>query len=94
MTERRRSSRSLCAGEVLLFSGDDKGLPIRGVLCDISEQGFRATHDGLQLSAGQLVRFKRARIEGTAALIWTRVLGSKAESGFLVIEMHSCATNA
>ena len=94
MVERRRSLRSPCEGELLLFSDDSRDAPIRGLLCDISEQGFRATHDGLRLSAGQLLRFKHGKIEGTAALIWTRVLGKKAESGFLVIEMYSCASKS
>ena len=94
MVERRRSLRSPCEGELLLFADPSRDVPIRGVLCDTSEEGFRATHDGLQLSAGQLVRFKHGKIEGTAALIWTRVVGKKAESGFLVIEMYSFASKS
>lgn len=89
MIERRRSSRSLCGGELLLYSGSDRDVPIRGLLCDISDEGFRATHDNVQLSAGQLVRFQHAHGEGTATLIWTRIVGKKAESGFFVTEIHA-----
>ncbi len=92
--ERRRSSRNLCAGDVFLFlfSDDNPDVPIRGALCDISEEGFRARHDGLRLSAGQLVRFQHPLGEGTATLIWTRVVGKEAESGFFVVELHSCTS--
>ncbi len=90
--ERRRSSRSLCAGDVFLFPDDSADVPIRGALCDISEEGFRARHNGLRLSAGQLVRFQHALGEGTATLIWTRVVGKEAESGFFVVELHSCTS--
>src|SRR2546425_11678772 len=79
--ERRRGSRRLCAVEVLLTSEEDPSVEIQGVLRDISVDGFRATHKGVELSAGQRVRFKHPHGEGTATMIWTRVLGAEAESG-------------
>ena len=92
--ERRRSSRRLFAGDVFLFADDNPDVPIRGAFCDISEEGFRARHNGLRLSAGQLVRFQHPLGEGTATLIWTRVVGNEAESGFFVVEFHSCTEKA
>jgi hypothetical protein len=84
--ERRSASRYPCAGEVVLSSADEPILEIRGVLCDVSAEGFRATHHDLGLGAGQRVRFKHPFAEGTATVMWTQVLGKKAQSGFLVSE--------
>jgi hypothetical protein len=84
--ERRRTFRYPCEGEVLLCSPDEPRLEIRGVLSDVSAEGFRATHHGVGLSAGQRVQFRHAFDEGTATVMWTQVLGHKAQSGFLVGE--------
>jgi len=40
----------------------------------------------LGLCAGQRVRFRHPYDEGTATVMWTQVLGQKAESGFLIGE--------
>jgi len=37
------------------------------------------------LSAGQRVQFRHPFDGGTAIVMWTQVLGQKAESGFLVV---------
>ena len=93
LIERRRSSRHLCAGEVLFASEEDPGIEIQGVLRDISEEGFCATHKGVGLSAGQRVRFRHPHGEGSATLMWTRVLGAEAESGFLIGETQAETQN-
>lgn len=85
-TERRRTSRYPSEGEVLLCSFDAPLSAIRGVLSDVSAEGFRATHYGVGLSAGQRVQFRHPFDEGAATVMWTQVIGQKAESGFLVVE--------
>ncbi len=84
-TERRRTSRYPSEGEVLLCSFDAPLSAIRGVLSDVSAEGFRATHYRVGLSAGQRVQFRHPFDGGTAIVMWTQVLGQKAESGFLVV---------
>lgn len=82
----RRSARRRCADEVVLFSVDEPLVEICGILRDISAEGFRAVHHWLELCAGQRVRFRHPYNEGTATVMWTQVLGQKAESGFLIGE--------
>ncbi len=84
LIERRWSARLYRAGEVVLISDEDPFLEIRGVLCDLSEDGFRAAHQGVRLGAGQQVHFTHPFAQGVATLMWTRVVGKKVESGFLV----------
>jgi hypothetical protein len=38
------------------------------------------------LNAGQRVQFRHPFDEGAATVMWTQVIGQKAESGFLVVE--------
>lgn len=70
----------------MLFFVDGPLVEIYGILCDISAEGFRAVHHCLGLCAGQRVRFRHPYDEGTATVMWTQVLGQKAESGFLIGE--------
>jgi hypothetical protein len=83
-TERRRSIRRPCADEIVMLFVDESPGEMAGLLHDVSAEGFRATHHWLALSAGRKVRFKHSYDEGLATVMWTKVWGQKAESGFLV----------
>ncbi len=84
LIDERRRPRRPCSGEVLLLCDAHPVSEIRGILCDISEEGFRVAHHCAELSAGQQVRFTHPFAQGVATLMWTRVLGENVESGFLV----------
>ena len=84
--ERRRETRNPARGEVSLFLDDPKPLEIRGRLFDCSDHGFRAAHDRTALCAGQEVRFRHARANGRARVVWNRILAEHVESGFLILD--------
>jgi hypothetical protein len=88
--EQRAEPRHSARGEVW-FAFDDGGsakgaTEIRGKLLDRSTSGFRAEHDCTLLTSGQAVRFRLAPSrEGRARVIWTRILGDRVETGFLIL---------
>ena len=83
---RRREPRFPAAGEVQLVAEELPGVEICARLLDVSQGGFRATHDCLFLCSGQQVSFRDRCRQGKARLIWTRVVGKCVESGFLILE--------
>jgi hypothetical protein len=88
--EQRRDVR-LAAGGEIRFRLDDRGsdVPARDVegrLLDRSAGGFRAEHDCRELGCGQIVRYRsKASGKGRARVVWTRILGDRVESGFLIL---------
>ena len=88
--EQRREARREAGGGVR-FSFQELGTKlgskeVRGTLLDRSAKGFRAQHDCAELTAGQVVRFRLgAASRGKAQVIWTRILGDRVESGFLIL---------
>jgi hypothetical protein len=88
--EQRREPRRATSGEVR-FSFSEGGSKlgsreVRGQLIDSSASGFRAEHDCAELTCGQIVRFRlRAASKGKARVVWTRILGGRVETGFLIL---------
>jgi len=56
-----------------------------GELVDVSSSGFRAAHRLADLDKGQEILFRHGRGSGHAKVMWTRIVGGEAESGFLVL---------
>lgn len=84
--ERRRASRTPSDGDVILVLASPKRIELRARLLDTSRSGFRAAHTYPELSAGIEVGFSHHGAAGRARVIWTRILGEQAESGFLILE--------
>jgi hypothetical protein len=83
--EKRRETRRPAGGGLTLTFNDDPGSPIEGALVDISLHGFRAAHHHTGLVTGQEVHYSHSGGRGRARVMWTRILGSSVESGFLVL---------
>ena len=89
--EQRAEPRHVAQGEVWFAfekNGAIKGCSteIRGKLLDRSIRGFRAEHDCTELTSGQAVRFLLTpSAEGQARVVWTRILGNRVETGFLIL---------
>jgi hypothetical protein len=81
---RRKHERHPAQGSVRFFS-DGLAEDISGEMLDISESGFRASHNYPALSGGEVVRFQHASREGRAKVVWTRIVSGRAESGFLFV---------
>ena len=86
VVERRKSERRRAGNEVVLFVEDPDPIEVRGRLMDISIGGFRATHRYAALRAGQQVSFRHPFGEGTAQVMWNRVVENHVESGFRILE--------
>ena len=87
--EQRREPRRAAEGEVRFQFG--AGMPesdageVRAKLLDSSAGGFRAQHDCSRLTCGQIVEFRLMASSGLARVVWTRILGDRVESGFLIL---------
>jgi hypothetical protein len=82
--EKRREVRRAADGAVHVSYSDPHAQEIQGRLLDVSASGFRMAHGCASLSAGQLVEFSHSDVNGRARVIWTRVVGERVETGFLV----------
>lgn len=84
--ERRRNPRREARGVIVLkiLRSDLCAAPIRAFLKDLSASGFRASHTSKELCSGQEVAFCHDAAEGLARVVWTRIVGQKVESGFLI----------
>jgi len=56
---------------------------------DLAKSGFRAQHHLPALRPGHVVEFEFAGGNGRARVVWTRVLGDRVESGFLILAEDS-----
>ncbi len=83
--ERRRRERQAAKGEVVFFFEDPEPVEIGGRLIDLSTTGFRASHQYTALRAGQVVSFHHSFAQGFAQVVWNRVVGNVAESGFQIL---------
>ncbi len=93
MIERRKKERRPAEGEVVLFSGLPTPVEIRGHLADVSHGGFRAIHKDKTICPGGLFNFRHAFAEGSAQLIWTRIVGDHVESGFRILRKTGRRSN-
>lgn len=83
--EKRREQRRQASGMVRIRFSDPQPREIAGRLLDVSENGFRMTHDFRSLPAGQVVEFSHVEARGRARVIWNRIVEQSVETGFLVV---------
>lgn len=83
--ERRREPRFPASGEVRLFFADPLPLEVKGRLLDMSQSGFRAAHGFPGFQTGQSLHFRHEKGQGTARVMWNRILPEHIETGFLVL---------
>ena len=51
---------------------------------DVSPSGFRVAHGYRGFSVGDRVLFRHSSSAGAARVVWNRIAGTAAETGFLV----------
>jgi hypothetical protein len=83
--DRRREPRNPAFGRGCFARRDAAPELVPFDVVDTSDSGFRARHRCLQLAAGDVVTFRHGGAAGSARVIWTRVLGMRAETGFLIV---------
>jgi hypothetical protein len=83
--ERRKEDRLPQSGAIEISFEDPNPVMIRADLIEISDQGFRATHDSKALAPGLEIQYAREGSSGTARVIWTHVLEGRCVSGFLIL---------
>jgi hypothetical protein len=86
VVEERSEDRRPAEGEIWFELGGPGPLEIRGRLVDSSSKGFRASHSEMALSAGERVFFCHAHGEGSAVVIWNRIMARHVETGFLIVD--------
>lgn len=84
-SDRRKEDRAPAKGIVTLILFDQGRKELGARLLDQSRGGFRASHKYPELSAGAEVDFSYEEASGRARVVWTRILGEQAESGFLIL---------
>jgi hypothetical protein len=84
--ERRRHPRRSVSEAVLLKRTGSEPVDIHAHLLDISEGGFRASHDCANLRPGDEVMFHSPLAEGAGRVVWTMICGNRIESGFLILD--------
>ena len=88
-SDRRAEQRHTAYGPVWLRVQSSARVPALGQLLDITKSGFRARHRLRRLRPGQEVEFEVAGFPGLARVVWTRILGGQAESGFQIVAANS-----
>lgn len=83
--ERRTEPRLAATGEVRLRPSGVLATPFLGRLMDTAAHGFRARHNRLALTSGQLVDFAFGDRSGLACAAWTRIVDGEAETGFRIL---------
>jgi len=84
--EQRIEERKPAQGEIWFVLDGPGALEIRGRLLDSSKSGFRASHSQMTLSAGQRVHFCHSSGQGSAVVIWNRILAWHVETGFFITD--------
>ncbi|MBZ5618346.1 MAG: hypothetical protein LAQ69_06365 [Acidobacteriia bacterium] len=83
--ERRTEPRVLVTEEVRLRQSSALAGSFLGRLMDTAAHGFRARHNCLTLTSGQLVDFAYRGRQGLACTVWTRIVDGEAETGFRIL---------
>jgi hypothetical protein len=83
--EQRREARRPGSGAVRIAFADPVPLEIEGRLVDVSDHGFRMSHQCPELATGQVVEFRHVEGKGQARVVWNRISPERIESGFLVL---------
>lgn len=84
--DQRHEARRPGKGSVVVRWSSPGGQKIEGKLIDVSDSGFRMSHECSSLTAGLFVEFAHFEANGRARVVWTRIVGGKVESGFVVGE--------
>lgn len=85
MREQRKEPRADAEGDVdIAYEDGPLADTIRGRLVDVSASGFRASHTGVPLPKGQVVRFRHGMGSGRARVVWNRITGTGTETGFVL----------
>ena len=85
LEDRRAAERLDVTGEVRLRQTRVIAAWFLGSLVDVSETGFRSRHERLGLESGERVDFEFQGRSGMARAVWTRIVGSEAETGFNIL---------
>ena len=83
--ERRAEPRLPANGAVSLSLNGSVLGAVPGHLVDLARSGFRAEHRSPSLLPGHIVEFRFGGVSGRARVIWTRILGERVESGFMIL---------
>jgi hypothetical protein len=86
--DRRREERLPRSGAIELSFADPNPMTIGAELIEVSERGFRASHDSRLLAPGLEVHYVRAGASGRARVMWTHVLDGRCVSGFLILPVE------
>jgi hypothetical protein len=84
-SERRRAPRQPVQGDLHLHQAGVIAAPLVGHLVDLSDTGFRIRHSRLTLTSGDVVDFELDGQSRAAQAVWTRIVGSEAETGFRIL---------
>jgi hypothetical protein len=84
--ERRTEERSPQSGAIRILFDDPHPIAVEAELTEVSDHGFRATHDSRGLAPGLVVEYTRGATAGVARVIWTHVQDSRCVSGFLILQ--------
>jgi hypothetical protein len=84
VNERRREPRQVASGTIRLTTKSDEPLFFQGELVNVSESGFSVRHHQTRLHAGLEVHYVHSQGQGSARVMWTRILRERVESGFVL----------
>jgi hypothetical protein len=84
--EQRREVRRAAQGTVMVRLEAPQRFVVHGRLLDVSQHGFRMSHEFRNLQAGQVVDFSHNEAAGRAKVVWNRITATRVETGFLVLE--------
>src|SRR5580704_6140689 len=85
MVDQRKEPRLPAEGAVRVWFANPEPFEIQGELLDVSDSGFRMSHECSTLQAGQMVEFAREKTAGRARVIWNRIANAHVETGFLLV---------
>ena len=85
MIELRREPRRPGSGAVRIWFDNPEHREVSGRLVDVSDSGFRMSHDCALLQSGQMVEFRHVEATGRARVVWNRIVDVNVETGFLVL---------
>jgi hypothetical protein len=83
--DRRSSVRVPAQGGIQISFEDPVAVTVTAELLDVSEHGFRASHESKRLTPGLEVRYMRAGKSGRARIMWTHILKERRVSGFMLL---------
>ena len=81
----RREPRRATQGAVMLRFDNPQPFVIHGKLLDVSQHGFRMSHEYRGLDAGSVVEYSHTESAGKARVVWNRIVETRVETGFLVL---------